>query len=79
MHYLRLPDIFVTEHVLKQPAMFAPVHELSRQIQIINAYCREAEHLKDPIHDTLWDLLDELIEAHERIAPKSLFAGEHSG
>lgn len=59
------------------PAMFAPVHELSRQIQIINAYCREAEHLQDPIHDTLWDLLDELIDAHERIVPRSLFAGRY--
>ena len=44
------------------PALFAPAHELSRQIQIINAYCREAELLDDPLQDTLWHLLDELIE-----------------
>lgn len=56
--------------------MFAPAHELSRQIQIINAFCREAEHLRDPIHDTLWDVLDELMEAHAQIAPRSLFAGQ---
>ena len=42
--------------------LFAPAHELSRQIQIINAYCREAEVLDDPLQDTLWHLLDELIE-----------------
>ncbi len=58
------------------PPLFAPAHEISRQVQIINAYCREAEHLRDPIHDTSWDLLDELIETHEKIAPRSLFAGE---
>ena len=57
------------------PPMFAPAHELSRYIHIVNAYCREAEHIRDPVHDTLWDLLDELIEAHDQIAPKSLFAG----
>ena len=57
-------------------AIFAPVHELSRQIQIVNAFCREAEYLGDPIHDLLWDLLDELIEAHEKIAPQSLFSGK---
>lgn len=44
------------------PPLFAPAHELSRQIQIINTYCREAEILDDPLQDTLWHLLDELIE-----------------
>lgn len=57
------------------PALFAPVHELERQIQIINSYCREAEYIRDPIHDSLWDLLDELIDTHDRLAPKSLFSG----
>ncbi len=59
------------------PPMFAPAHELSRYIHVVNAFCREAEHTRDPIHDTLWDLLDELIEAHDQIAPKSLFAGNY--
>jgi hypothetical protein len=57
------------------PAMFAPAHELGRQIHIVNAFCREAEFQNDPLHDALWDALDELIEAHGEIAPKSLFAG----
>ncbi|XP_062510031.1 uncharacterized protein LOC134186129 [Corticium candelabrum] len=54
--------------------MLAPSHELSRQIQIINAYCREAEQLGDPIHDTLWDLLDELIEAHNNVSSESIYS-----
>ena len=61
------------------PPLFAPAHELARQIHVINAYCREAELLEDPMQITLWDLLDELIDAHERVAPKSLFAGECAG
>lgn len=54
--------------------MLTPAHELSRHIQIINAYCREAEQLGDPIHDTLWDLLDELIEAHSNVSPHSIYS-----
>ncbi|XP_071119124.1 uncharacterized protein [Haliotis cracherodii] len=53
--------------------MFAPVHELSQHIQVINAYFREAEKLGDGLHDTLWDLLDEMIQLHEKLEPKSLF------
>ena len=53
--------------------LFAPIHELSHQVQVINAYCREAEMIKDPTHDTLCDLLDELIEAHNTLAPISVF------
>lgn len=64
----------VLEQALTSNKLFSPAHEVSRQIQIINAYCREAELLNDPIHDTLWDLLDELLEAHSRISPYSLFA-----
>ncbi|XP_041475201.1 uncharacterized protein LOC121423779 [Lytechinus variegatus] len=64
----------VLEQALASPPLFSPAHEVARQIQIINAYCREAELLQDPIHDTLWDLLDELIEAHSRISQTSLFA-----
>ncbi|XP_071500610.1 uncharacterized protein [Diadema antillarum] len=64
----------VLEEALSTTPLFSPAHEVARQIQIINAYCREAELLQDQIHDTLWDLLDELIEAHSRIAQTSLFA-----
>ncbi|KAJ7386621.1 hypothetical protein OS493_008772 [Desmophyllum pertusum] len=62
------------EKALSSTPIFAPVHELERQIHIINAYCREAEFLDDPTFDSLWDLLDELIEAHRTLAPHSLFA-----
>ena len=61
------------EKALSSTPIFAPVHELERQIHIINAYCREAEFLDDPTFDSLWDLLDELIEAHRTLAPHSLF------
>ena len=57
------------------PPIFAPAHQLDRQIHVINAYCREAEYLRDPLHHILWDLLDSLIEVHSQVAPKSLFAG----
>ena len=56
--------------------MFAPVHDLSRHIHIINAYCREAEYLQDAMHMILWQTLDGLVDVHAEIAPKSLFAGE---
>ena len=42
-------------------------------MQVVNAYCREAEMIGDPTHDTLIDLLDELIEAHNHLAPVSVF------
>ncbi|XP_006822682.1 uncharacterized protein LOC100373635 [Saccoglossus kowalevskii] len=64
----------VLEYALTTSPLFSPAHELARQIHIINAYSREAELLRDPIHDALWDLLDDLIEAHSKIAPISLFA-----
>ena len=57
-------------------AMFAPVHEVSRYIHVINAYCREAEVHHDPLQNTLWDVLDQLIDVHTNVAPRSLFAGE---
>ena len=66
---------FVPERTQRGPALFAPVHDLSRQIQILNAYCREAEFLGDALHGTMWDLLDEMIEIHAKLAQKSLFAG----
>ncbi|EDO46899.1 predicted protein, partial [Nematostella vectensis] len=64
----------ILEKALSSPAIFAPVHELERQIHIINAYCREAEYLEDPTFESLWDLLDELIEAHRALSPQSLFS-----
>ena len=64
----------VLERSLSTPPIYVPVHELERQIQIINAYCREAEVINDPTFDTLWDLLDELIEAHNVFNPQSLFS-----
>ena len=64
----------ILEKALSSPPIFSPVHELERHIQIINAYCREAEYIEDPTFDSLWDLLDELIEAHTRLAPHSLFS-----
>ena len=75
-HYLRavLKGRQVLERALSTPPIFAPVHELERQIQIINAYCREAEVINDPTFDTLWDLLDELIEAHTVFNSQSLFS-----
>jgi len=63
----------ILESSLASIPLFAPIHELSHQVQVINAYCREAEMLKDPTHDTLIDLLDELIEAHNSLAPVSVF------
>lgn len=65
----------IQERTQRGPALFAPVHDLSRQIQILNAYCREAEFLGDALHGTMWDLLDEMIEIHAKLAQKSLFAG----
>ncbi|CAB3980623.1 Hypothetical predicted protein [Paramuricea clavata] len=64
----------VLERALSTPPIFAPVHELERQIQIINAYCREAEVTGNQTFDTLWDLLDELIEAHNVFNSQSLFS-----
>ena len=58
------------------PAMFAPVHDIARHIQIINAYSREAEYLGDAMHMILWQTLDGLVEVHAEISPRSLFAGE---
>ncbi|XP_060587857.1 uncharacterized protein LOC132743356 [Ruditapes philippinarum] len=62
------------EKIQRLPAMFAPVHDLARHIQIMNTYCREAEYLGDPLHMVLWEVLDDLVETHANISPKSLFA-----
>lgn len=64
----------VLERALSLPPIFAPVQELERQLMIINAYCREAEVTGNQTFDTLWDLLDELIQAHNTFYSKSLFS-----
>lgn len=64
----------ILEKALSSTPIFAPVHEIERQIHVINAYCREAEYLEDPTFESLWDLLDELIEAHRALSPLSMFS-----
>ena len=61
------------ERALSAIPLFAPIHELAHQIKVVNAYCREAECIGDPTHDTLWDLLDELIEAYNTLSVVSVF------
>lgn len=61
------------ERALSSIPLFAPIHELAHQIKVVNAYCREAEYIGDPTHDTLCDLLDELIEAHNTLSGVSVF------
>lgn len=63
----------ILEKALSSIPLFAPIHELAHQIKVVNAYCREAEAIGDPTHDTLWDLLDELIEAHNTLSAVSVF------
>lgn len=64
----------VHEKILRVPAIFAPVHDLSRHIQIINTYCREAEYMQDALHLVLWEVLDGMVEAHASLSTKSIFA-----
>lgn len=56
------------------PGILAPSHHLANQIQVINAYCREAELLHDTLHSTLWATLDELIDIHNATRNCSIFA-----
>ena len=65
-----------SDQVMMMPPLFAPVPEIDRQIHVVNAFFREAQYLGDPLMGALWDLLDELIEVHSKITPKSLFACE---
>ncbi|XP_025111516.1 uncharacterized protein LOC112574565 [Pomacea canaliculata] len=65
----------IIEHCRRLPAMFSPVHELSHQIQILNAYMRESELMHDGLHPTLWAVLDEMIDLYQRLEPQSLFGG----
>lgn len=69
----------ILEQCYSTTEFFAPVHELSRQIQIINAYCREAEVLEDPAHSSLWALLAEMVDAHSSIAPHSIYGTSVKG
>ncbi|XP_076462253.1 uncharacterized protein LOC143294718 [Babylonia areolata] len=63
----------VIERCRRLPAMFAPVHEMSHQIHVLNAYMRESELMQDGLHPTLWAVLDEMIDMYQRLEPKSLF------
>ncbi len=63
----------VLEQCYSATQFFAPVHELSRHIQIINAYCREAEFLQDPMHPSLWALLAEMVDLHTELASHSIY------
>ena len=56
------------------PDILAPSHHLANQIQVINAYCREAELFNDTLHSTLWATLDELIDIHNTTRSCSIFA-----
>ncbi len=63
----------VLERCYSGPALFAPVHKLSKQIQIINAYCREAEVIRDPTRVRLWALVNEMIDVYNHLTPLSVF------
>lgn len=63
----------IIERCRRLPAIFTPVHELAHQIHILNAYMRESELTCDGLHPTLWAVLDEMIDMHQRLEPKSLF------
>ena len=69
----------ILESCYSSTEFLAPVHELSRQIQIINAYCREAEALEDPAHSSLWALLAEMVDTHSAIAPHSVYGTSVKG
>ena len=62
------------DYVHSIPDILAPSHHLANQIQVINAYCREAELLHDTLHSTLWATLDELIDIHNATRDCSIFA-----
>ena len=69
----------VLERCYSAMPYFAPVHELSTQIQIVNAFYREAEYLEDPTHQSLWALLDEMIDTHRHLAPHSIYGTSLTG
>ncbi|XP_005107153.1 uncharacterized protein LOC101860523 [Aplysia californica] len=64
----------VLDSCIRAPTVFAPVHQLARQIEIINAFCREAEKTGDSLHTTLLQLLDDMTDVFRRLEPVSLFA-----
>ena len=65
-------------HTLEQcyilPRLFTPVHQLSHDILVVNAYYREAELVSDPMEGSLWALLAEMIDVHTVLLKHSLFA-----
>ncbi|XP_039259415.2 uncharacterized protein LOC120335862 isoform X1 [Styela clava] len=65
---------YAIKKAMAVPALLAPVHELTHQIHVMNALACEAEYVKDPLHSSLRDVLDELIDFHTRVAPISLFS-----
>lgn len=73
-----LQAILQSRHLLDYthsiPDILAPSHLLANQIQVINAYCREAELLNYTLHSTLWATLDELIDVHNATRNFSIFA-----
>ena len=62
------------DYIHSIPGILAPSHHLANQIQVINAYCREAELLNDNLHSMLWSTLDELIDLHNATRSSSIFA-----
>eukprot|EP00116_Pleurobrachia_bachei_P005062 sb/3465324/ len=54
--------------------LLAPAHELSRRIKILNAYSREAMLHDHVLQHTMWDITDELIQAHTGVYKKSIFS-----
>lgn len=54
--------------------LLAPAHELSRRIRILNAYCREAMLIDHVFQHTMWDVTDQLIQAHTAVFRKSIFS-----
>lgn len=62
------------DRAMAMPSIFVPIHDLATEIQIINVYCRESEVLGHPMQKTLWDILDDLVEAHNISREASLFA-----
>jgi len=88
MHVLLVPLLGCTALRNNQPRIFhmvcppqAPVHELGRQIQIVNAYLRDAssttakkrkyQEIQD--EQDLAHLLDDLIAAHSQLKPDSIY------
>nr|CAB3263091.1 uncharacterized protein LOC101242461 [Phallusia mammillata] len=61
------------KQALNCPALLAPVHLLAHHIQVVNALACESEYIDDPLHSTLRDALDDLIDLHSKLVPQSIF------